>query len=281
MRGIQYEVFVGRGFGPNPLTPFPQEKGEPHARRFTASLAPLPFRGGAGGEVQVSPLQETSPAPTSDKDSVMRVFLETERLALLQFTEDDVDNLVELDSDPEVMRYLNGGIPTPRELVEREILPRFLSYYERYDGFGVWAAVEKSSGAFIGWFSLRPHDESRPNEVELGYRLRRSSWGQGYATEGARALIRKGFTELGAQRVTANTYEHNTGSRRVMEKAGMTLVRRYRPTLDELTSETSNHLSADSVWDGDEVEYALTKSDWETLETTAASGQDENDMRSG
>ena len=211
----------------------------------------------------------------------MRVFLETERLILRRFTEDDVDNLVELDSDPAVMRYLNGGIPTPRELVEREILPRFLSYYESYDGFGVWAAVEKSSGAFIGWFSLRPHDESRPNEVELGYRLRRSSWGQGYATEGARALIRKGFTELGAQRVTANTYEHNTGSRRVMEKAGMTLVRRYRPTLDELTSETSNHLSADSVWDGDEVEYALTKSDWETLQTTAAAGQDENDMRSG
>jgi DNA-binding IclR family transcriptional regulator len=52
-----------------------------------------------------------------------------------------------------------------------------------------------------------------------------------------------------------------------MEKAGMTLVRRYRPTLDELTSETSNHLSADSVWDGDEVEYALTKSDWERLKT--------------
>lgn len=174
-----------------------------------------------------------------------------------------MENLVELDSDPEVMRYLNGGIPTPREMIERESLPRFLTYYERYDGFGIWAAIEKSHGAFIGWFSLRPHDDSRPEETELGYRLRRSTWGQGYATEGARALIRKGFTELGVQRVTANTYEHNTGSRRVMEKGGMTLVRRYRPTLEELTGETSNNLSADSVWDGDEVEYALAKVDWE------------------
>ena len=193
----------------------------------------------------------------------MRVFLETERLILRQFTEDDVENLVELDSDPEVMRYLNGGIPTPREVVEQSILPRFLSYYEPYDGFGVWAAIEKASGEFIGWFGFRPHDERRPNEVELGYRLRRSAWGKGYATEGAQALICKGFTALGVHRVTANTYEHNAASRRVMEKVGMTLVRRYRPTLDELTTETSNHQSADSVWDGDEVEYALTMADWE------------------
>ena len=207
----------------------------------------------------------------------MQIFLETERLILRQFTGDDVENLVELDSDPEVMRYLNGGIATPRELVEQQILQRFLSYYERYDGFGVWAAIEKSSGAFIGWFSFRPHDESRPDEAEVGYRLRRSAWGRGYATEGAQALIRKGFTELGVQRVTANTYEHNTASRRVMEKVGMTLARRYRPTLDELTTETSNHLSADSVWDGDEVEYTLTKADWERLESTA---ERENDMRS-
>ena len=199
----------------------------------------------------------------------MRVFLETERLILREFTEDDVENLVELDSDAEVMRYLNGGIPTPREVVERSILPRFLSYYKRYTGFGVWAAMEKVSGAFIGWFSLRPPDESRRDEVELGYRLRRSAWGQGYATEGARALIHKGFTELGIQHVIANTYEHNTGSRRVMEKVGMTLVRRYRPTLDELTAETSNHLSADSVWDGDEVEYPLAKADWERVETSS------------
>jgi RimJ/RimL family protein N-acetyltransferase len=214
------------------------------------------------------------------KDSAMQIFLETARLILRRFTEDDVENLVELDNDPEVMRYLNGGIATPREMVEQSILPRFLSYYQRYDGFGVWAIIEKSSRKFIGWLSLRPHDEGRPDEVELGYRLRRSAWGHGYATEGARALIRKSFTELGVQRVIATTYEHNTGSRRVMEKAGMTLVRRYRPTLEELTGETSNHLSTGSIWDGDEVEYATTKADWEQAETTAGARQSGYDMRS-
>jgi RimJ/RimL family protein N-acetyltransferase len=202
----------------------------------------------------------------------MQIVLETERLILRRFIEDDVENLVELDSDHEVMRYLNGGIPTPHALVEQNILLRFLSYYERYDGFGVWAAVQKSSGMFIGWFSLRPPDDGHLAEVELGYRLRRSAWGQGYATEGALALIRKGFTELGVQRVIATTYEYNTASRRVMEKAGMSLARRYHPTLEELTDGTINHQTVGSVWDGDEVEYALAKEEREWLETTAATG---------
>ena len=85
----------------------------------------------------------------------MRVFLETERLLLRQFTEDDVDNLLDLDSDPAVMRFINHGKPTPRDVVQNDILPRFLSYYERFAGFGFWAAVEKSSGEFLGWFHFR------------------------------------------------------------------------------------------------------------------------------
>ena len=88
-------------------------------------------------------------------------FLETERLTLRQFTPDDVDNLVELDSDPEVMRYITGGRATPREEIERRELPAFLAYYTRADGYGFWAAVEKATGDFIGWFHLRPHDGRR------------------------------------------------------------------------------------------------------------------------
>jgi RimJ/RimL family protein N-acetyltransferase len=202
----------------------------------------------------------------------MQIFLETERLTLRRFTETDVDSLVELDSDPEVMRFLNGGIPTPRDLIEREILPRFLGYYERYNGYGVWATIEKATEAFVGWFGFRLPDGSGPDVVELGYRLRRAAWGKGYATEGARALIHKGFTELGVERVIATTFEHNTDSRRVMEKLGMTLLRRYRPTLDELTTASGNNLPADAVWEGDEVEYALTKADWERQEAARQRG---------
>lgn len=128
----------------------------------------------------------------------MEVFLETERLALRRFTEDDVDNLFNLDGDPEVMRFLTGGKPTPRGVIQNKTLPRLLDYYERFEGFGCWAAVEKSTGEFLGWFEFRPQEGDDTGEVELGYRLNRSAWGKGYATEGSRALIHKGFTERGA-----------------------------------------------------------------------------------
>ncbi len=77
----------------------------------------------------------------------MRIFLETDRLVLRRFTEADVDNLVELDSDPDVMRFVNGGRPTPREEIQNDTLPRFLDHYERFAGYGFWAAIEKPTGA--------------------------------------------------------------------------------------------------------------------------------------
>lgn len=196
----------------------------------------------------------------------MPVFLETERLMLRRFTQADVDNLVALDSDPEVMRFLTGGAPTPRAVIENETLPRILRDYERFAGYGVCAAIEKSSGDFVGWLSLRPYDAADPGTVELGYRLRRESWGRGYATEGARALIRKAFTELGARRVYATTYQDNLASRRVMEKAGLTLERTFRLTLAELVAEGGSHLAAQELWEGDDVEYALEKAEWERRE---------------
>jgi RimJ/RimL family protein N-acetyltransferase len=198
----------------------------------------------------------------------MLVYLETERLMLRRLTEADVDNLVELDSDPEVMRFLSGGPATPRNVIERDILPRCLLSYEDFPGFGVWAAIEKASGVFLGWLSLRPHEDSPPGEVELGYRLRRAAWGRGYATEGSRALIRKGFTELGVRRVVATTYQHNLASRRVMERLGMAHVRSYRLTPEEIADPGTFHSTSQEIWEGDEVEYALEKADWERQEGT-------------
>jgi len=196
----------------------------------------------------------------------MQVFLETERLVLRRFTAADVDNLFDLDGDPDVMRFLNGGKPTPRDMIESEILPTFLHSYEQSDGFGIWAALQKSSGDFLGWFSFRLLEGDGRGEATLGYRLRKSAWGKGYGTEGARALIRKGFSELGIQRVLATTYQDNLASRRVMEKAGLTLVRTFRITpADLLAMDTFDSTSLD-VWDGDDVEYALEKAEWEQQE---------------
>jgi RimJ/RimL family protein N-acetyltransferase len=193
----------------------------------------------------------------------MQVTLETEHLRLRRFTSDDADLLVELDGDAEVMRYLTGGLPTPRALIEGEILPRFIRSYESGPGFGVWAAIEKATGDFLGWFSFRPREGHGPTGVELGYRLRRAAWGKGYATEGARALIARGFTELGVRRVLATTYQDNLASRRVMEKVGMRLVRSFRLTAEDLQAAGTFQAEPGDLWDGDDVEYALDRADWE------------------
>lgn len=140
-----------------------------------------------------------APRSTRHTDAV-RVFLQTERMVLREFTADDVDHLVELDSDPDVMLYITGGVPTSRTEIEQETLPAFLAYYERTPGFGFWAAIERATGEFLGWFHFRPAPGHPADEPELGYRLRRSAWGKGYAAEGSRALIDKGFAEYDVRR---------------------------------------------------------------------------------
>jgi RimJ/RimL family protein N-acetyltransferase len=184
----------------------------------------------------------------------MNIFLETDRLILRQFTEDDLEHLVELDSDPEVMHYINGGHPTPRDVLQED-LTWYIGYYTRSPGFGFWAVIEKSSGEFLGWFHFRPdpHSGGNPAETELGYRLRKSAWGKGYGTEGSRALINKGFIELGVRRVVASADADNIASRRVMEKAGLVLVRTFcGPRPDEVDGP-----------DLPAVEYALDRTAWE------------------
>ncbi len=80
---------------------------------------------------------------------------------------------MQLDNDPDVMLYINAGTPVPREEIVEETLPAFLSYYDRFDGDGFWAAIEKESGRLLGWFHFRPGEGAGPLEPELGYRLHR------------------------------------------------------------------------------------------------------------
>lgn len=181
------------------------------------------------------------------------VFLTSQRLVLRRFTPDDVDLLVELDSDPAVMHFINGGRPTPRAEIEDEVLPHFLTFYDSSPRYGFWAAVSRESGGFLGWFHFRPGKGMGPDEPELGYRLRRDAWGQGYATEGSRALIATGFRDHGVQRVYAHTMTVNVASRRVMEKSGLRFIRTFwEPWPDKIPGDE----------EGD-VEYALLRSEWE------------------
>ena len=189
----------------------------------------------------------------------MEVVAQTERLVLRRFTADDVDLLVELDSDPEVMLYINGGSPTPRREVEDDILPAFLAYYRRGPGYGFWAMERSSDGTFLGWVHFRPDHNSPADEPELGYRLRRSAWGEGYAAEASRAVIDRGFNEFGVRRVVAFTMAVNLASRRVMEKAGLRYVRSF-------------HANWPFPIPGDEhgdVEYAVTRDEWERARVPA------------
>ena len=108
----------------------------------------------------------------------------------------------------------------------------------------------------MGWFALHPTEGDGPEGYELGYRLERFAWGKGYATEGSRVLIRNGFAELGVRRVWARTMAVNVASRRVMEKAGLAYVRMFRLEWEDPLPGTEHG----------EVEYALTKDDWERRE---------------
>ncbi len=181
------------------------------------------------------------------------VLLETARLTLRQFTPADVDRLVMLDSDAEVMHFITGGVPTPRAEVADVILPFWLSYYDKSPVAGFWAAEESTSGDFLGWFHLRPGENRAADEPELGYRLRRQSWGTGLATEGSRALVDFAFIKGGARRVVAETMLVHAASRHVMEKVGMRLVREFH-------ADWPYRIPGDELGD---VEYAIERTDWE------------------
>jgi RimJ/RimL family protein N-acetyltransferase len=150
------------------------------------------------------------------------VVLETDRMTLRRFTPDDADLLFELDDDPQVMRYITGGPGTPKRVVVEEVLPRWMRLYRRPGHFGYFAAIDRASGEFLGWFHWKPV-EGDPRAAELGYRLCRSAWGRGLATEGSRALIDVALREWGVRRVVATAMPENAASRRVMEKSGLRL----------------------------------------------------------
>ncbi|HSZ52780.1 MAG TPA: GNAT family N-acetyltransferase [Caulobacteraceae bacterium] len=148
----------------------------------------------------------------------MTTSLETARLSLRLVREADRDDLIALERDAEVMRFINGGRSTPVEGIDSDTGFRTPRGREP----DVWAAIERDLGVFAGWFSLRRIGEGA---AELGYRLRRGAWGRGLASEGALALVEWGFVESGLDRIMATTMAANQASRRVLEKVGLVHVR--------------------------------------------------------
>lgn len=154
--------------------------------------------------------------------SLMHIVLETSRLILRRFTNSDADAalLIQLNSDPEVLQYLQEpfllDIQKAKEILADIILPQ----YE--NKLGRWAIHVKENNQFVGWCGLKYHPEL--DETDLGYRLLQSAWGKGYATEAAAACLKYGFEILHLKRIIGRAHILNTASFAVLSKIGMTYV---------------------------------------------------------
>jgi RimJ/RimL family protein N-acetyltransferase len=182
---------------------------------------------------------------------VNQATLRTARMELVPLSDDHLEGEVELDADPEVMRYL--GRPRPRAEVERRHRLR-LAAADRVPGLGFWAGLV--GGSFVGWWILEPPERADQGPVdgqaELGYRLLRRHWRQGLGGEGARELVRHGFDDLGLRRIFAETMAVNEPSRATMASAGLRYVRTFHLDFDDPLPGTEQG----------EVEYAITREEW-------------------
>jgi len=145
----------------------------------------------------------------------MKIF-QTERLQIRQFVDQDYQNYSKLDSNPEVMRYL-GEVRNHQQM--KDHFSQIMEYYERFPQFGVWSLTDLHDDAFHGWVCLKHLDTS--DEIELGYRLMRTSWGKGLATEASLGLLNYGFGKLNLGRIVAVTINENKPSQNVLRKVGM------------------------------------------------------------
>ena len=150
----------------------------------------------------------------------MNIIIETNRLLLRTFTEEDAALIYELNLDPDVIRYTHDPIKDQAhasEILEKVIIPQYVLY-----NHGRWAVHVRSTLEFLGWCGLKYRSEL--NEIDLGYRFKKEGWGKGYATEAAWATIQYGFEKIGLQRIVARAEIDNIGSWKVLEKCGMTYI---------------------------------------------------------
>ncbi len=150
----------------------------------------------------------------------MTIVLETTRLVIRQFTAGDAELIWLLNQDPEVTQFTHDPVRDPEhagEVLLQHILPQYALY-----NFGRWAVHLKGNLDFIGWCGLKFRPERM--ETDLGYRLMKSYWGKGYATEAAAGCLRFGFEKLHIQEIIGRAEPGNMASVRVLEKCGMEYI---------------------------------------------------------
>jgi len=169
--------------------------------------------------------------------------LETKRLSLRKFTSDDLDELIELRSDEEVIKYLGGRKLQNPEAIEKR-LQFYIDCYEKF-GFGMCAMIWKATGEKIGWSGLQPLDAT--TDIEVGYGMIKEFWGKGIGYECALAWLKYGFETVGLEKIVAVASPENKGSWRIMEKCGM----KYK--------KTETHYGMECVF------YSISKSEFNNL----------------
>lgn len=158
----------------------------------------------------------------------MKIYAETERLILREILPTDADAMFELDSDPDVHRYLGNNPVDDKDQIYR-VIEFIRNQYVKF-GIGRWAIIDKQTNQFIGWSGLKyvtDETNGHTNYYDLGYRLIKRYWGNGIATEAAFASIEYGFKILGLNEIYAIADQENDGSNRILRKVGFTFIEAF------------------------------------------------------
>lgn len=153
--------------------------------------------------------------------------IETSRLILRKIQDSDVQGMYALDSDPDVHHYL--GRKPIHTIEEAQGVIDYIRRQYHDDGIGRWAMILKNEGKFVGWAGLKYEREVRHDMhyYDLGYRLLKKYWGQGFATEAARASLKYGFENMKLPVIYAGAHVDNSGSNKVLRKVGMSFVETF------------------------------------------------------
>ncbi len=178
----------------------------------------------------------------------MKYYIETERLILRELLPTDVDAFFELESSPEVHKYLGNKPISTIEQAHVGITNIRQQYID--NGIGRWAVVEKASGNFIGWSGLKyikTTENNHTNFYDVGYRFIPRYWSKGYATESAKAAIDYGFTKMALSEIIGFAMVTNIKSRRALEKCGLKFIESYE----------------NPVWNNAQCDWLkISKQDW-------------------
>lgn len=154
----------------------------------------------------------------------MKIQLETERLIIREIELRDVDDFYEMDSDPEVHKYiLQTPVTSKDEMVE---VIKMIRQQYKDNGIARWAVIDKVSGEMLGWCGIKFYTDKlngHQNFYEHGYRFKQKHWGKGYATESSKAVLDWAFRNLNTDAIYAITDIDNKNSIHVLDKLGFEL----------------------------------------------------------